>query len=139
MKKYNMSFIVLEDMTLQMSAGLKSTEFTCITARVGDVINGDISQVARPGLCLKDDGKLAVAADRDGGLFPGGSLIACLLPQSQKLVTDAGLEQDLKSSDLSAIHVVPEGKVTVGSGLVVHSALQESLVLGVGWVGALHI
>lgn len=123
MKKYNLSFIVLEDMTLQMSAGLKSTEFTCITARVGDVINGNISQVARPSLCLKDDGKLAVAADRDGGLFPGGSLIACLLPQSQKLVTDAGLEQDLESSDLSAIHVVPEGKVTVGSGLVVHSAL----------------
>lgn len=139
MKKYNMSFIVLEDMTLQMSTGLKSTEFTCITARVGDVINGNISQVARPSLCFKDNGKLAVAADRDGGLFPGGSLIARLLPQSQKLVTDAGLEQDLKSSDLSAIHVIPEGKVTVGSGLVVHSTLQESLVLGVGRGGALHI
>lgn len=134
-----MSFIVLEDMTLQMSTGLKSTEFTCITARVGDVINGNISQVARPSLCFKDNGKLAVAADWDGGLFPGGSLIARLLPQSQKLVTDAGLEQDLKSSDLSAIHVIPEGKVTVGSGLVVHSTLQESLVLGVGRGGALHI
>lgn len=150
-----MSFIVLEDMTLLISTGLKLTEikskqlfktffgrytrFTCITARVGDVINGDISQVARPGPCLKDNGKLAVATNRNGGLFPGGPLIACLLPQSQKLVTDASLEQDLESSDLSAIHVVPEGKVTVGSRLVVHGALKQSLVLGVGWGGALHI
>lgn len=122
-----------------MLIGLKLIEFICIIVRVGDVINGYIFQVVRFGFCFKDDGKLVVVADRDGGLFLGGFLIVRFLLQSQKLVIDVGFEQDLKSFDLSVIYVVLESKVIVGFGLVVYSIFQQSFVLGMGWVGVFYI